>query len=109
MIALLLILIPLLSGLAVFLLKDAASVKLLAIGSSFITLALSLLAVTSKGVLHFDASWLPGLGGRFTLMQDGMGKMLGLLTAISFPLVFAATYKNTYQKPGAFYGLMLLK
>ena len=108
MIALLLILIPLLSGLAVFFLKDASTSKALALGSSVITLALSLMAVNSKGVLHYDASWLPGLGGRFTLMQDGMGKMLGLLTAISFPVVFAATYKNTYQKPAAFYGLMLL-
>ena len=108
MIPLLLILIPLLSGLAVFFLKEARSSKALALGSSVITLALSLMAVSSKGVLHYDASWLPGLGGRFTLMQDGMGKMLGLLTAISFPVVFAATYKNTYQKPAAFYGLMLL-
>ncbi len=108
MIPLLLILIPLLSGLAVFFLKDATISKVLALGSSVITLALSLMAVSSKGVLHYDASWLPGLGGRFTLMQDGMGKMLGLLTAISFPVVFAATFKNTYQKPAAFYGLMLL-
>ncbi len=108
MIPLLLILIPLLSGLAVFFLKDATTSKVLALGSSVITLALSLMAVSSKGVLHYDASWLPGLGGRFTLMQDGMGKMLGLLTAISFPVVFAATFKNTYQKPAAFYGLMLL-
>ena len=108
MIPLLLILIPLLSGLAVFFLKEARSSKAFALGSSVITLAVSLMAVSSKGVLHYDASWLPGLGGRFTLMQDGMGKMLGLLTAISFPIVFAATYKNTYQKPAAFYGLMLL-
>ncbi|MEI6584937.1 MAG: NADH-quinone oxidoreductase subunit M [Sediminibacterium sp.] len=108
MIPLLLILIPLLSGLTVFFLKDATTSKALALGSSVITLALSLMAVSSKGVLHYDASWLPGLGARFTLIQDGMGKMLGLLTAISFPVVFAATYKNTYQKPAAFYGLMLL-
>ena len=108
MIPLLLILIPMLSGLAVFFLKEANSSKALALGSSVITLALSLMAINSKGVLHYDASWLPGLGGRFTLMQDGMGKMLGLLTAISFPVVFAATFKNTYQKPAAFYGLMLL-
>lgn len=108
MIPLLLILIPLLSGLAVFFLKEARSSKAFALGSSVLTLAVSLMAVSSKGVLHYDASWLPGLGARFTLMQDGMGKMLGLLTAISFPIVFAATYKNTYQKPAAFYGLMLL-
>ncbi|MEJ7672447.1 MAG: proton-conducting transporter membrane subunit [Chitinophagaceae bacterium] len=37
-----------------------------------------------------------------------MGHMLTFLTALSFPLIFAATYKNDYKKPNAFYGLMLL-
>jgi len=37
-----------------------------------------------------------------------MGKMLCLLNAIAFPVVFAAVYKNSYKKPGIFYGLMLL-
>jgi NADH-quinone oxidoreductase subunit M len=48
------------------------------------------------------------LGSRFSLMQDGMSKMLCLLTAISFPVVLIATYQNNYQKSPAFYGLMLL-
>lgn len=108
MIPLLLILIPLLSGLAVFMLKDSPSSKALALVSSVATLALSLSAVFSKGALNYDAAWLPALGSRFTLFQDGMGKMLCLLTAIAFTVVFAATYKNTYQKQSAFYGLMLL-
>ena len=108
MIPLLLILIPLLSGLAVFLLKDSPSTKALAFVSSLATLVLSLMAVFTKGALTYDAAWLPGLGSRFSLLQDGMSKMLSLLTAISFPVVFAATYKNVYQRSSAFYGLMLL-
>ena len=108
MIPLLLISIPLLSGLAVLLLKDSPASKALALVSSIATLALALVAVFSKGVLHYDAAWLPALGSRFSLMQDGMAKMLCLLTAISFPVVFAATYNNGYQKSAAFYGLMLL-
>ncbi|MFY7651634.1 MAG: complex I subunit 4 family protein, partial [Chitinophagaceae bacterium] len=39
---------------------------------------------------------------------DGMSKMLVLLTAIAFPLVFIATYNNRYENEGAFFGLMLL-
>lgn len=108
MIPLLLILIPLLSGLAVFLLKDSPSTKALALVSTLATLVLSLMAVFTKGTLTYDAAWLPGLGSRFSLMQDGMSKMLCLLTAISFSVVFAATYKNVYQRSAAFYGLMLL-
>src|SRR5437868_1792039 len=37
-----------------------------------------------------------------------MGKVLTPLTAVSFPLVFASTYKNYYRNPNAFYGFMLL-
>ncbi|MDB5192369.1 MAG: NADH-ubiquinone oxidoreductase chain, partial [Segetibacter sp.] len=58
--------------------------------------------------LTCDAAWLPMLGSRFTVSLDGMGKMLTLLTAVSFPIIFAATYKNTYKNTGSFYGLMLL-
>jgi NADH-quinone oxidoreductase subunit M len=37
-----------------------------------------------------------------------MGHMLTFLTAVSFPIIFAATYKNEYKNPNAFFGLMLL-
>lgn len=108
MIPLLLILIPLLSGLTVFLLKNSSASKSLALVASLVTLLLSVIAVFSKGALTYDAAWLPSLGSRFSLLQDGMSKMLSLLTAISFPVVFVATYKNEYPRPAAFYGLMLL-
>ncbi len=48
------------------------------------------------------------LGSRFSVSLDGMGKMLTLLTAISFPVIFAATYKNNYKSSHSFYGFMLL-
>ena len=108
MIPVLLISIPLLSGLAAFLLKGSPASKAFALASSLATLALALVAVFSKGVLFYDAAWLPSLGSKFSLMQDGMSKMLCLLTAISFVIVLLATYKNDYQKSPAFYGLLLL-
>ena len=37
-----------------------------------------------------------------------MGHLLTFLTAFSFPLIFAATYKTDYKNTNAFYGLMLL-
>jgi NADH-quinone oxidoreductase subunit M len=58
--------------------------------------------------LFYDVPWLSELGSRFSLVTDGMGKMLCLLTTISFPVIFIATYKNDYKNPGSFYGLMLL-
>jgi len=111
MIPVLLILIPLLSGLVTFFLKDEKAAKSWSLLSSVITLAVvfsGLFIYDHSSESNFDAVWLPALGSSFSLSLDGMGKMLTLLTAISFPVVFASTYKNSYKQSGSFYGLMLL-
>ncbi len=110
MIPVLLILIPLLTGLLSFLIKEETKVKSWALLTSVITLAVAVTGSWFYPAAHltFNASWLPGLGAAFSVNMDGMGKMLCLLTAISFPVVFAATYRNKYKSAGSFYGLMLL-
>jgi len=111
MIALLLILIPLLSGLISFFIKNERDAKSWSLFASILTLVAAFAGVYNFfGVdkLSFDESWLPALGSRFSIGLDGMGKMLCLLNAIAFPIVFASVYKNTYKKPGSFYALMLL-
>ncbi len=111
MIPVLLILIPLLSGLISFFIKDPKAAKGWALLSSLVTLAISVagIFIYNQAVnLHYDASWLPTLGARFTIGLDGMGQILCLLNAVAMPLIFAATYRNHYQNPGAFYALMLL-
>jgi NADH-quinone oxidoreductase subunit M len=111
MIPVLLIVIPLLSGLASFLVKDPKAAKGWALLSSVVTLAVSIAGLciyNQPANLHYDMPWLQTLGARFTVGLDGMGQILCLLNAVSMPLIFAATYKNHYQNPGAFYGLMLL-
>lgn len=110
MIPVLLILIPLVTGLVSFFQKESATAKNWALLSAVITLAITVagLFFLPASQLSYDAAWLPDLGSRFSLTMDGMGKMLSLLTALSFPLIFAATYRNNYANPGSFYGLMLL-
>ncbi|HVX52530.1 MAG TPA: NADH-quinone oxidoreductase subunit M, partial [Chitinophagaceae bacterium] len=110
MIPVLLIAIPLITGFAAFFINNGKGAKSWALFASLVTLVIAVVALCdgSKGSLSADAAWLPSLGARFTLTMDGMAKMLCLLTAVALPLVFAATYKNTYEKPGNFYGLMLL-
>lgn len=105
----LLIAVPLLTGLLSFFIKEERSAKAFALFSSVITLAVSLITLSQHGnAVTSDASWLPMLGSRFTVSLDGMGKILTLLTAVSFPVIFASTYKNHYKNPNAFYGFMLL-
>ncbi|MES2330774.1 MAG: NADH-quinone oxidoreductase subunit M [Bacteroidota bacterium] len=105
-----LILIPLITGLVTFFLKEAKTAKAWSLFASLV-----ILAVTVTGIfflpatnLFYDTPWLSEIGSRFSLVTDGMGKMLCLLTAVSFPVIFIATYKNDYKNPGSFYGLMLL-
>ncbi|MDE3251247.1 MAG: NADH-quinone oxidoreductase subunit M, partial [Bacteroidota bacterium] len=96
MIPVLLILIPLVTGLVSFFQKESATAKNWALLSAVITLAITVagLFFLPASQLSYDAAWLPDLGSRFSLAMDGMGKMLSLLTALSFPLIFAATYRN---------------
>ncbi len=108
MIPVLLILFPLVSGLLSFFIKDEKTAKIWASFSSLATVVVALIAAFSPADLSFDAAWLPTLGSRFSLGMDGMSKMLTLLTAISFPLVFFSTYKNSYTNSNSFYGLLLL-
>ena len=108
MIPLLLIFIPVLSALVAFFLKNGNAAKNWALLASSTTLIVGLFALCPHCNLLFDAQWLPVLGARFSLSLDGLSKMLVLLTAISFPVVFAATYNNEYKQSNAFYGLLLL-
>ena len=110
MIPVLLILIPIVSGCISFLLKSEQA-RVWALYSSLVTAA-----VTISGLIYFtsdtswsaNAEWIPALGSRFAVGGDGLGKLLALLTAISFPIIFIATYKSSYNKAHQFFGLMLL-
>jgi NADH-quinone oxidoreductase subunit M len=110
MIPVLLISIPLLTGIVAFFLKEAGAARGWALLSSLISLAVAIAGVFfyPRHQLIFNAAWLPDLGSRLALQMDGMGKMLCLLTAVSFPVIFIATYKNNYKNAGSFYALMLL-
>lgn len=110
MIPVFLILLPLLTGVAGFFIKESNAAKGWALLSAALTLIVAIAGIYfyPSTQQSFDTAWLPALGNRFTLTMDGMSKMLVLLTAISFPIIFLATYKNTYQKAGSFYALMLL-
>ncbi|HYF33272.1 MAG TPA: NADH-quinone oxidoreductase subunit M [Chitinophagaceae bacterium] len=111
MIPVLFILVPLLTGVAAFLIKEEKYAKGWAIVSSLVTLVVSLIGLAmfnKSGTLQFTAEWLPALGSKFALKADGMSQMLCLLTALAFPIIFIATYKNHYKNPSSFYALMLL-
>jgi len=111
MVPVLLIAIPLLSGLVGFFIKNGNSAKNWSLFISLATLAVSVYGLTldkASSALHFEAEWIPSLGSKFSVALDGMSQILSLLTAISFPIIFIATYNKEYKAPQKFYALMLL-
>jgi len=111
MIPVLLIVVPLLSGLISFFIKSESGAKAWALFSSVIVLAISLLGLTvlnDYSYLHADKPWMETLGSSFSVSMDGMGQLLCLLTAIAFPLVFVSTYRSSYNRASSFYAFMLL-
>jgi NADH-quinone oxidoreductase subunit M len=111
MLTVLLILIPLVTGLLTFGLKGSGP-KVLGLISSLASLAVVAGALiqfqTAPEALQLSVPWIPQLGARFQVGLDGMGAMLCLLTAIAFLLVFITIYNRNYERAGSFYGLMLL-
>ena len=111
MIPVLLILIPLLAGLASFFIKNEKSVRAWSLSSSIITLVISLAGLSflkEVKYLEHHSEWMAVLGSSFSLKLDGMGQLLCLLTAIAYPLIFISTRKTTYKNAGSFFALMLL-
>ncbi|MBS1578505.1 MAG: NADH-quinone oxidoreductase subunit M [Bacteroidetes bacterium] len=105
-----LILIPLLTGLVSFGLQNAKAVKAWALFSTIIatTLIIAGIYFLNPSSLQFNATWLKLLGSNFSFKLDGMSKMLCLLTAVSFLIIFIAINKNEYKNSKSFYALMLL-
>lgn len=111
MIPVLLILIPLLTGLASFFFRNEKLVRSWALFSSMVTLAVSLLGLTvlkDPKYLEHHSAWMSTLGSSFSVALDGMGQLLCLLTAIAFPLIFVSTWNSVYKKANNFFALMLL-
>lgn len=111
MIVLLLFLVPLIGGLLSFFIKNDKAVRGWSLVVSLAALFLSIASNTflkSADQLNYHAQWMGSLGSSFSLKLDGLSQILTLLTAISYPVIFIATWKTDYRKPNNFFALMLL-
>jgi NADH-quinone oxidoreductase subunit M len=113
----LLIWIPFVTGIIIIFIKNSKSVKLFALLSSLLTLTVSVISLRYSDIAHHPEFfyynnvsyvWMPYIGSSFSVGLDGMGFLLTFLTAFSYPLIFALTYKSAYKNANVFFGLMLL-
>lgn len=113
MLIVLLILIPLLGGLATMLTSDK-SASYIATGFSFATLVLGLASYyfyihPGQTELVFNYPWIEALGATFSLaLEDGLSLLMVILTAIAFPVLFVSMLNKQPEKAARFYGLMLM-
>lgn len=111
MIVLSLFLVPLIGGLLSFFIKEDKGVRILALVVSLVTLVIAVLGtrfIKAEDALQFSTPWMGGLNSTFSLKLDGMAKILCLLTAVSYPVIFVSTWRTPYSKPNNFFALMLL-
>jgi len=110
MVPVLLIGIPLLAGLIGFSLKDAAA-KSWSLFATLLVLGVSLAGVSlakNSPALSINLPWMGSLNSHFAMSLDGTGQILCLLTALAFPIILIATWKEEYKKAHNFFALMLL-
>jgi len=109
MVLILLILIPLLSGILSFAVKGDGA-KALALISSILTLGVSayVSGANYSAPITFNHSWIQDIGTQFSLLADGMSSMLCLLTGIVVMVVMIISVNKDVEKPGAFYGFLLM-
>ena len=109
MLLLLLILIPLVTGIISFLWKSE-SVKGWALCSSLASLAVAILAcfAVKENTLFLDYPWIASLGARFNLAADGTAALMVLLNALVFAITFITQWNKPVERMSQFMGYMLL-
>lgn len=112
MFTLLLILLPIVAGLALLALpqQQAKQIALVA--------ALATLGVTVAAYLQFDANgstqfvldypWIDMLGIRFHVGMDGLSLLMVILSNLLAPIIIVSTLKDNYENPRVFYALLLV-
>lgn len=109
----LLIIAPLIASLLIFLIKgEGAKKAALAFGVAEFALSIYAYCVfkadASSKMLFLDCTWVESLGIKFAVSVDGLSLLLVLLTTFLVPLIILSSFKTAYDKPNAFYGLILL-
>lgn len=113
----LLIWIPFITGIVAIFIKNTKSLKTFALLSSIVTLVVSVISLFYSDIAHHPEYfyysnvsyvWMPYIGSSFSVGLDGMGFLVTFLTAFSYPLIFATTFKTEYKNANAFFALMLL-
>jgi NADH-quinone oxidoreductase subunit M len=113
MLTVLLITFPLLSALIVFFTKGN-NARHLAMIFSVVEFVMSLSVFfqfrnnPDASWLSYNCKWVESLGINFSVGMDGLGLLMVMLTTFLVPLIILSSYKNNYENPNSFFGLILI-
>lgn len=105
------IFIPLLAGLLLFFVKQEQLAKGIGLVAGLATLAVVLYAIglpAGNPALFVSKTWLGAINSNFALLLDGPAKITTLLTAVSFVIIYIATWSNSYENANQYHALMML-
>lgn len=104
---LLILLIPFITGFTLLGVRNAATVKVVALSSAILNLFLTVSLVFFLPATRFSVSWINFLGTDFSLGYDGISSIMLLLTNLLFPFIILAGFKHEQKQVPVLYALIL--
>lgn len=107
-------LIPLLGGVVIWLAREVALARMIAMAAALLELLLALgiwIGFPADGALHFveRRSWAPQIGLEYFLGLDGIGLCFLLVTAFVFPMALLSSRGQPFESRGYYAFLLLLE
>ena len=113
MLTILLILLPLALSLITLSLKKEKEIRYFVLTGALIEFGLAVAAfIQYKTSCHcqllFRADWLASMGVSLKFGMDGISLLMVMLTTFLLPVIIAASFSHSYERPSAFYSLIML-
>ena len=107
MILLIILLIPFVTGLFLLLIRNAPTVKSVALVAAVANLLITLSLFFAASASGYSIDWIIFLGTKFSLGYDGISLIMLLLTNLLFPFIILAGFKREQQQVSVLYALIL--
>ena len=107
-----LILLPLALSLITLLLKKERTIRYFVLAGTLVEFGIAVAAfIQYKTMCHCQlqvtAGWISSLGISLKFGMDGIGLLLVLLTTFLLPIIVLSSFSHSYNRPAAFYSLVL--
>jgi len=107
MILLIILLIPFITGLFLLMVRNASTVKMIALVSAIVNLLITSSMFFAVSASNYSVEWISFLGTKFALGYDGISLIMLLLTNLLFPFIILAGFKRDQQQTSVLYALIL--